>query len=364
MTPLAQGFAALRPAVDLATADALDETISSFADPCSPTEIFSAARTAAAGGKRFRGLLAHLGRSLVSGAPIDRFPVGPLSAALELYQASALVHDDLIDHSPTRRSLPTPHVALARIHSDRGWTGDDREFGSSAALLVGDLLFSAAERAVARSCADLAPAAASRLLLAYSRMHAEVAYGQYLDLRAEQLPLDPSDDEAISTTTADEVNLHKSARYSIVHPTLLGAIAAGADDALLGDLESILTPWGLAFQMRDDDLGVFGDPDLTGKPAGGDIREGKRTALLAIAWAEATRAEREALASALGRADLDDVRLEEARSVIDQRARAAHEGLIDALVDRGRRALDSSRLDEAARAVLAELAEIVVVRRA
>ncbi|WP_115727470.1 polyprenyl synthetase family protein [Actinomyces culturomici] len=363
MTTLAERFAALRPSIDREAREAIDALLAEIGRTAGADAFVDTALAATRSGKRFRALLAHFGASLASGRPLGEDPVGSLGAALELYQASALAHDDLIDHARTRRGAPTPHVRLAGVHRDAGWQGSADEFGAAGAVLVGDLLFSAAERAIGRQCEDLDPADAARLLARYSTMHAEVALGQYLDVRAEHLPLDLLDDAALSIEDAMEVVLRKSAHYSIVHPALLGAIAAGGDDALLASLDEILTPWGIAFQLRDDDLGVFGDPGTTGKPAGDDLREGKRTVLLALAWRAAADDERRALVGVLGDADAPDAAVAEAAAIIERRGRAAHERLIESLILEGEKALESAGFSPAEREDLLELARIVTARK-
>lgn len=360
MTTLATRFASLRPQIDSATIRVLVELLKEIGTETGAEEFTEAAIRASSSGKRFRGLLSHFGASLVTGLPLNLTPVLDLAAGLELYQASALVHDDLIDHADTRRGAPTPHVTFARLHHASQWSGSTRTFSQGGAILLGDLLFSAAERALARHIETLPASRGHALLKRYTRMHAEVALGQYLDVRAEHLPLDPH--STLSVEDAMSVIIHKSARYSIVHPTALGAIAGGGDPALVTLLEAILTPWGIAFQLRDDDLGVFGDPTTTGKPAGDDLREGKRTVLLALAWNAATITEREELAGVLGNCDATETDIAQARQILSSRAQHAHEELIDSLVNQGKAALDGSQLDDAARTDLRELAQILTTR--
>lgn len=362
MTTLARRFADLRPSIDEASRDALLALLDEIGTSAGADRFVDAALASVRSGKRFRALLAHFGAAIASGRPLGESEVCELGAALELYQASALAHDDLIDHAPTRRGAPTPHVRFAGLHRDSGWTGSPAEFGAAGAVLLGDLLFSAAERAIGRQCESIDPSRAFRLLARYTTMHAEVALGQYLDVRAEHLPLDLADDEAVSIEDAMEVVLRKSAHYSIVHPAMLGAIAAGGGDGLLAALDEILTPWGIAFQLRDDDLGVFGDPAATGKPAGDDLREGKRTVLLALSWRSATDEERRDLVSVLGDPDADDEDATRAAEVVARRGRDAHERIIDALVAEGEAALDAHGFDDSTREDLLELARIITAR--
>lgn len=359
MTTLDKRFAALRPRIDLDTASALDDALSALAPGDAAAELVDAARDSVRSGKRLRALLAHFGASLGSGTPLGDGDVHLLGAALELYQASALVHDDLIDKALTRRGIATPHVRFARAHAHSSWSGSAPDFGAAAAVLLGDLLFSAAESAMIRQSQRLPHDRAVRLLARYALMHSEVALGQYLDVRAENLPLRAF---GPSVSDAREVVLRKSARYSVVQPTLLGAAAVGADEDVLHALESALTPWGIAFQLRDDDLGVFGDPEVTGKPAGDDIREGKRTVLLALTWENASEAERLRLERALGNPEPGPEELTAAADIIEARGRADHEHLIEALIEEGARALDDSPLAPKTRNELLELSRIITAR--
>lgn len=364
MTDLKERLTVLRPRIDVATDDALASLVRRLDPSIGCDDFIDTCIRATRSGKRFRGLLAHVGASLAGGYAVEEAPVADLAAALELYQASALAHDDLIDHALTRRGAPTPHVRLTGIHRDHGWIGSSTNFGAAGAVLVGDMLFSAAEYAMGRQCAALDALTATRLLDRYTMMHAEVALGQYLDVRAEHLPLDADDPDSLRADDAMKVIVHKSAHYSIVYPALLGAIAAGGEDELLASLSEVLTPWGIAFQLRDDDLGVFGDPGTTGKPAGDDLREGKRTVLLALTWKRADEDERTLLARVLMGASVGGPDIADATDVIDQRGRAAHEGLIDSLVNEGTAAMEHHPFTEEHRELLGELAAIITARSA
>ncbi|MDQ2811105.1 MAG: polyprenyl synthetase family protein [Actinomycetota bacterium] len=190
-------------------------------------------------------------------------------AALELLHAFALIHDDLMDGSATRRGVPVLHRQLAAEHRQQRWAGDPDAYGHAVALLTGDLAFALASRLTA-----MLPARARAV---WADIVQELTIGQFLDL-AGTARQDHSAE--IARTTA----LLKSGRYTVTGPLRLGAVLAGQDDlpaslVRYGDLV------GEAFQLRDDLLGVFGDPARTGKPVGEDLRAGKPTLLLA--WAGA-----------------------------------------------------------------------------
>lgn len=345
-------------------------------------ELFDAAAALLAGGKRTRALLAGLGAALALEGPeragmLDSALVAGTGAALELYQASALMHDDVIDDASLRRGQPATHRRLRALHRDRAWLGDARAFGASAAILLGDLLLSAAgeELAAAQARAALDPARATAGRAAFDAMTAEVAVGQYLDVRCQQLPPprpdeDPREAGRRMHRAALEVVRRKSARYSVMHPLLIGALQAGAVPG--GPLHERLSVFGeelgVAFQLRDDELGVFGDPALTGKPVGDDLREGKRTVLVALAWERADGRGRALLRSVLARPRGGDADIARATGLIEAcGARAEHEEQIAGHLRAAVAALDRigpAEVSDESRSDLLELARLLCERRA
>lgn len=365
---LSDSFSALRPLIDEATSSSLSDILGRAGDSARSAEFCDAVQAAARGGKRFRALMAHVGYSLAAHHPLEEVRLPHLSAALELYQASALVHDDIIDNADERRSCPTPHRRLARHHERCGWIGSAAHFGEHAAILIGDFLFSAATAAADEQAHLLDEATVIAFTRRFANMHAEVALGQYLDIKAEQHPLDPACAQDLNTADALEVALHKSAHYSVVHPAALGAICGAQtlkeQHDIVDLLERVLTPWGLAFQLRDDDLGVFGDPRVTGKPAGDDLREGKRTVLLALTWQASSVEERRQLTDVLGVASASSEQIDAATGIVARNGRTSHEATIAELVAQGHEALDASSLAPNARKTLSQLCEILTARRA
>ena len=284
------------------------------------------------------------------------------------------MHDDVIDAAPTRRGLPAAHRSFSTAHRQRGWRGRPGTYGTSAALVLGDWLLSQAGLEMGAACAAARDGAGSgaagpwRARELFDRMTAEVAYGQFLDVRAEVVPLPGEEDPAGAGQEmlgrALEVVRRKSARYSVVQPLLLGALLAGTDPdaALLGGLARFGEEVGTAFQLRDDELGVFGDPAVTGKPAGEDLREGKRTALLALTWQRTDTAGRDLLRRVL--ASPGDGTGAAARLIEDCGARAAHEDLIASHRACGLEALEAVRpLMEAPSAALLEALADRLTRR-
>jgi geranylgeranyl diphosphate synthase type I len=233
----------------------------------------------AGGGKRLRPEFLWCGWRAAGGAA-DAEPVLAVGAALELLQACALIHDDVIDRSERRRGRPATHRAVAKQHADAGLSGDSEHFGVSAAVLLGDLALAWADDLYTTGAAELG--AVGRSLPAWRAMRTEVLCGQLLDLVATAAV---TTDPASQAADAMRVNRFKTASYTVERPLHLGAELAGASAETVAALRCYGADVGVAFQLRDDLLGVFGDPAVTGKPAGDDLAEGKRTALLATARA-------------------------------------------------------------------------------
>ena len=223
-------------------------------------------------------------------------------AAIELVQAAALLHDDVIDHSPTRRGRPAVHVAAARRHAEQELSGDSEDFGVAVAIVLGDLALSWAEELVGASSAEAATdqGAARRARGEFDRLRTEVMSGQFLDILHQAGGFEsPADPEAAALA----VIRWKTVPYSVLRPLRMGAALMGADDDQLELLSQWAIEVGTAFQLRDDMLSVIGDAEATGKPIGGDITEGKRTVLLARTSAAADDAQRALLAQTIGDPD-------------------------------------------------------------
>lgn len=229
------------------------------------------------GGKRIRPLFGWAGFVGAGGLSAgDEDPEAVLTAvsSLEFIQACALIHDDIIDNSDTRRGKPAVHRAVATQHSEDRWLGNSEHFGTSLAILVGDLGLAWADDMLFD--ASLTPAAIARTRGPWRAMRTEVIGGQLLDITLEAMG-----NEDITLSRA--VNRYKTAAYTIERPLHLGAAIAGASDELITAFRGYGHDIGIAFQLRDDLLGVFGDPSVTGKDPYDDLREGKRTELLALA---------------------------------------------------------------------------------
>jgi geranylgeranyl diphosphate synthase, type I len=298
------------------------------------------------GGKRLRPAFAYWGYRGAGGADADRI-VAAVSA-LELVQASALVHDDLMDRSDIRRGGPAVHRRFAARHTEAAWRGGAAAFGDSVAVLLGDLILVWSDELLHASGVGLADLARARAV--FDEMRTEVTVGQYLDVLTQATG-------DTSVERASKVARYKSAKYTVERPLLLGAALAGAPPELSTAYSAFGLPLGEAFQLRDDVLGVFGDPAQTGKPAGDDLREGKRTYLVAAAFAALARRERAELDAGLGDQALDDAGVARLRTLIrDSGALAATEDHITVLLESALTALDKADIDAEARSVLRDLA--------
>jgi geranylgeranyl diphosphate synthase type I len=252
------------------------------------------------GGKRLRPAFCYWGWRGAGGTDVDGIVTA--AAALELFQAAALIHDDVMDDSDTRRGRPAAHRAFAARHTRSGWSGDAVRFGTAGAILAGDLCLSWSDELFSES--GLPAAALARGRAVFDVMRTQLMGGQYLDM-LEQVRHREAADPGVAIARARRVVRYKSAKYSVEHPLLLGGTLAGAEPALLGRYSAFGLSLGEAFQLRDDLLGVFGDPAATGKPAGDDLREGKRTLLVAYALEHATPAQAGEIDRLLGDPALD-----------------------------------------------------------
>ncbi|MGI9824831.1 polyprenyl synthetase family protein [Agromyces sp. Marseille-Q5079] len=331
-----------------------------------PLDEFS--RRFLSGGKRFRALFCYWGWEAVSGTGFDPFadtderdrsPVVSAAAALELFHAAALIHDDIIDRSDTRRGAPSAHRLFERLHDNSGWLRRADEFGSASAILLGDLILGWSDELLDEGLDAMPDRGAARAARAeFVRMRTEVTAGQYLDILAEQSWHRRGDDE--QREIAERVITYKAAKYSVEAPLALGGLIAGGSSTQIRALREFGLPLGIAYQLRDDLLGVFGDPEVTGKPSGDDLREGKRTMLIAVARERLAAGPRGLLDELLGDPDLDETQIRMLqRTILDCGAVDEIEGLIAREVARARGALADAPLGDAARTELDALATTV-----
>ncbi len=292
--------------------------------------------------KRIRPWLVAAGHALGGGAHPTPRGVWRFGAAVELLHTFMLVHDDVADVSELRRGGPTLHRSLAALGP-----------GNDLAIVAGDHLFA---NAIDRMLGSGLPGAA-KATRAYLKVCRHTAAGQFLDLALSRKPL-----AELTPFHALKVAHLKTARYSFAAPLACGVILAGADGALVSEVERIGCLAGLAFQLRDDLIGTFGDPAQTGKPAD-DLSERKRTFPLLVAWRRADHAERMVLED-LGPGVPSD-RVAHAREIIELRGgRAATERVMARAMAAARRQLRSLEAPATAVAIVGAMLEQLADRAA
>ncbi|HWE91196.1 MAG TPA: polyprenyl synthetase family protein [Pseudonocardiaceae bacterium] len=292
------------------------------------------------GGKRLRPLLCCCGWRAVAGQG-ESSAMRRIAASLELFHTFAVIHDDVMDETATRRGRPTLHRLLAIRHSQH--PAADR-FAVNAAILLGDLALGWSYELVNAARLDETQAAAVWPLL--DSMRTDTLAGQYLDLLTEG-------DRGADVDTALTICRYKTAKYTVDYPLRLGALLAGASAEMLTACTEYGIPLGEAFQLRDDLLGVFGDPARTGKPNLDDLRQGKHTALLAIARQRANSAQRRTLDEVVGDPALDEDQAAEVRGIlVETGARDAVEIMITQRSAQAVRALDRASFQPQAAAAL------------
>jgi len=314
--------------------------------------LVDAARESVRGGKRFRAAFCYWGFRAVA-EPADEQSLVRAASALELLHASALVHDDVMDASDTRRGRPSTHRAFESVHRDKGWTGNPEQYGAAAAILLGDLLLSWADELLRTS--GLPSERVLDALGYFDTTRSEVIVGQFLDVSVQARG-------ASDVEQAMRVLRYKSAKYSVERPLHVGAALAGGGPEVIEALTAYGIPLGEAFQLRDDLLGVYGDPAVTGKPAGDDLVEGKRTVLVALTLGAAAPEEARRLDEALG-TQLSEGEVAALRDIIERSG--AHDDVerrIEALTTQSLEALAAAPVAESARGILEDLAAAATQR--
>jgi geranylgeranyl diphosphate synthase type I len=360
-SPAPPSLSALAARVDRRLGDLTDGEIARWRhlDPVLADPLRALRHLVDAGGKRLRPAFLHWAFVGAGGDPDDPRVVDA-GAAFEMLHAFALVHDDVMDGSDSRRGERTAHLRFADQHRAAGWRGEGRRFGEGAAILVGDL---------GHVYADvLLGDVPSEVWSVWNEMRVEINLGQYLDLlgtaRGDR-------DRAL----AHRISRYKSGKYTIERPLHVGAALAGRLSDLRAPLSAYGDPLGEAFQLRDDLLGAFGDPALTGKPVGQDLREGKPTPLLAVAVERlvagrvpghgGTADGAHALLDRVGDPGLTDADVAALqRMLVDTGAVEVVEQLVDELTVRAIEAIEAADVTAEARDELVVLARFVASRDA
>ncbi|MFD9409382.1 polyprenyl synthetase family protein [Streptomyces sp. NPDC059989] len=346
----------IRHDVDAVLEEFLRHKVAAAADSFLPDEVPRALEVFVfAGGKRLRPLLCVIGWHAVQDHGVTSAVVRA-GAALEMFHAFALIHDDLMDRSDTRRGRPTVHRALADRHRASRAPGDSDRVGASAAILVGDLALAWSDELL--HTAGLSPSQLAAVLPVVDMMRTEVMYGQYLDL------------VTTGRFTADvgaalRVIRLKTAKYTCERPLHIGALLGGGGPEVLAACTAFALPLGEAFQLRDDLLGAYGSVGTTGKSASDDFRDGKQTVLLALALQRADDSQQRMLRKLIGNPDLDDDGAAGVREILTATgARQEVERMIRARFARALHALDEASFTPSATAALRRLAHTATERTA
>ena len=304
------------------------------------------------GGKRLRPAFAYWGYR--ANGSTDNDAIVNAATSLEFLQACALIHDDVMDNSDTRRGNPATHKQFESLHHENGWHSDAAKFGEGAAILIGDLALSWADELLLTSGLNDVQVVAAKSV--YDIMRTELMAGQYLDL-LEQVRRDITEDRAM------KVIRFKSAKYTIERPLLMGAAIAEASPEVQDALSNYGLELGTAFQLRDDVLGVFGDAQVTGKPAGDDLRERKQTLLVARTLEMASHESRVEFEALFAQPELTDADIAKLQTIISESgALESVEQTISQTTDSALNALTNESIDSTARQALTDLAFMATQR--
>lgn len=298
----------VRSRIDLTLQTRLDEVRNGFVASSSQRIVEEVTRATVRQGGRIRPLLCCCGYAACGGegGPLDERIILAASS-LELLHTFAILHDDVMDGSSMRRGEPTIYRRVTDEHRASGLPGDSERYGISVAILAGDLALVISDFLLAQS--GFSPELLTDAAVPVTRMRLDAIAGQYLDLNHSGRGVnDPN-------LTALIARL-KTGSYSVEGPLLVGATLAGAPESAKRALEAFARPLGEAFQLTDDLLGMFGDPQVTGKSADNDLRQGKPTSLMAQALSLVCSATKESLLAVWGNPDASDEDLEILRKVV------------------------------------------------
>ncbi len=318
-------------------------------DPALGPPLDSLAALVLAGGKRLRPAFCAAGL-MAAGGSLDDSHLIDASAALELLHTFALVHDDVMDGSRTRRGMDAVHARFEREHDELALRGEGRRYGEGIAILVGDFAFVYAD--------VLLRSAPPHAIALWDELRIELCVGQSLDLVGAA-------HRSVDLAFAHRIACYKSAKYTVERPMHLGAALGGKLRELRAPLTAIGLPLGAAFQLRDDLLGVYGEAAVTGKPVGDDLREGKPTPLLAVATQRVDDAAGLELLERVGATDLDDLEIKQLQELFETTgARQSIEHEIQDRVELAHELITAAPITDDSKIVLHALADYVAWRDA
>ena len=305
------------------------------------------------GGKRLRPLFAYVGL-LGAGIQPNKSMLNAI-ASLELVHVCALIHDDVMDGSDTRRGAPSIHKSFEGMHSEKKLVGSPEKFGIASAILIGDLALIWSAQMLHNS--GLTNEELISALPVYDEMRVELMAGQYLDVYEQSLGTQ-------SIERSLKVARFKSGKYTIQRPLHFGAALGKADEGLISTYTNFGIPLGEAFQLRDDLLGIFGDPTQTGKPSGDDLREGKRTVLMAVAMDKSNKTQLEEIKKFFGDPNLTSKQVEQLQEIIIETGAVSHiESMIEEFTSTSLSALNHGGINPIGKGLLTELAILATSRK-
>ena len=276
-------------------------------------------------------------------------------ASLELVHVCALIHDDVMDGSDTRRGAPSIHKSFEGMHSAKKLVGSPEKFGIASAILIGDLALIWSAQMLHNS--GLTNEELISVLPVYDEMRVELMAGQYLDVYEQSLGTQ-------SIERSLKVARFKSGKYTIQRPLHFGAALGKADEGLISTYTNFGIPLGEAFQLRDDLLGIFGDPTQTGKPSGDDLREGKRTVLMAVAMDKSNKTQLEEIKKLFGDPNLTSKQVEQLQEIIIETGAVSHiESMIEEFTSTSLSALNHGGINPIGKGLLTELAILATSRK-
>lgn len=304
------------------------------------------------GGKNIRGSLTKLGYECFGGK--DEKAILEASLMIEITHTFVLIHDDIMDQDALRRNLPTIHLQYDRLHQKRYPKGDSKHYGTCMAIDLGDAGFVIANLILADS--QFPAEIIKKVLRKFHQVLLVTAFGQAIDVTYEDL-------KEVTEEHVMSVHRYKTADYTITGPLQYGALFAGASEKEVEKIEKYGLPVGIAFQLRDDELGIFSEEKKLGKPVGSDIRENKNTLLHIKALEWAGPKDKIFLESAYGNRNLTKEEVGKVRKItIKTGALAYSQKLSRQLVERGKKFVSQITKDSELQDTLRKMADFMIER--
>ena len=303
-------------------------------------------------GKRIRPILFYFGYILAGGK--NKTEALKTSIAIELAHSYLLIHDDIIDQDDIRRGDLSMHYKYEKEHKSRVKNSNLKHFGISMGIIVGDLASTFGYEILINSdfSLDLKIKAISKL----NYIIANTIAGEALDVILAEYP-------NVKIDRVFEMQKYKTAKYTIEGPLHLGAILAGADEKFLESLSKFAVPVGIAFQIQDDIIGIFGDEKKIGKPVGSDIKEGKKTFLISKAMEKADDDQKNILNSALGNENISIEDVDKVRNIIIKTGSLEFsKAKAQELINDAKKSLNDSDISEENKKFLCDLADFIAGR--